>query len=156
LVIFSDDRRAGARRHPVAGDGPHASCSVVAVVDVVLLVVDVELLVLELLVLVEVVVDVVVLLVVPPISQCEPEIPAGQMQTNVAESVARHVPPLRHVFAVHGSLGSVVVVVVPAVHAEAPSGADVPGGHGVHAVAEPVENVFAGQARHAAAPAAAA
>jgi hypothetical protein len=49
-----------------------------------------------------------------------------------------------------------VVVVVPAVHVDEPAGADVPGGHGAHAVAVPVENVFAGQARQVGAPSAAA
>jgi hypothetical protein len=70
--------------------------------------------------------------------------------------VARQVPPFRHGFGVHGSLGSVVVVVGPAVHVDEPGGADVPGGHEAHVVAAPVENVSAGQARQAAAPSAAA
>jgi hypothetical protein len=232
-LIFNDDRPGGVRRHPVAGDGPHGSGTVVdvvveatvvdvvevvlddelLVVDVVLVVVDVVLLVVDVLlvevdvlevvvlVLVELVVDVVlvvvdevvvlvdvlvlvvdevlvvvdVLLVVevvvvvevvddvvvvvggPPISQFWPEIPGGQRQRYVPDSVARQVPPFRHgSFGVHGLLGSVVVVVVPAVHVDEPGGADVPGGHGVHAAAAPVENVSAGQARQAAAPSAAA
>jgi hypothetical protein len=47
-----------------------------------------------------------------------------------------------------------VVVVGPAVHVDEPGTADVPGGHDVHVVADPVENVSAGQARQAAAPSA--
>jgi hypothetical protein len=58
--------------------------------------------------------------------------------------VARQVPPFRHGFGLHG-LGTVVVVVVaPAVHTDEPGGADVPGGHAVHDVAAPAENVSAG------------
>jgi hypothetical protein len=49
-----------------------------------------------------------------------------------------------------------VVVVVPALHVAEPGGADVPGGHGVHAVAAPIEYVSAGQTRQADAPSAAA
>ena len=91
----------------------------------------------------------------PPISQFVPEMPGGQTQRYVSDGVARQVPPLKHGLGVHGSLG-IVVVVVPAVHADEPGGADVPGGHGAHAVAAPVENVLAGQARQADAPSAAA
>lgn len=154
-LSFSDDRRGGARRHPVAGAGPHATGSVVEVVEVVFVVDDV-LLVLDVVLLVELV-DVVVVVEVPPISQCAPEIPGGQTQTNVADPEARQVPPFRHGLpGRHGLLGSVVVVVVPALHVGEPSGADVPGGHGAHAVAAPVENVLAGQAMQAGAPSAAA
>jgi len=169
----------------VAGDGPHGSGGgvdvvvvevvveatvvdvavleeevvlmvVVLVVDEVLLVVDV------LLVVVDVLLVVVMVLVVevvggPPISQCWPEIPGGQRQRYELDSVARQVPPFRHgSFGVQGLLGSVVVVVAPAVHVDEPGGADVPGAQGVHAAAVPVENVSAGQARQAAAPSAAA
>ncbi len=129
----------------------------VVVVDVVeeVLVLDDVLLVLDVLVLVDVVDDVVV--VVPPFSQFVPVMPAGQMHTYAPASVARHVPPFRHgLLGRHGFAGKVVVVVVPAVHTAEPGGALVPGGQEVHAVAAPVENVFAGHARHADAPAAAA
>jgi len=79
------------------------------------------------------------------------------MQRYALDSVTRQVPPFRHgLFGRHGLLGSVVVVVVPAVHVDEPGGADVPGGHGAHAVAAPVENVSAGQTRQAGAPSAAA
>lgn len=135
---------------------------VVVLVDVLLVVVDVlvvddVVLVLAAVLLVEVVDDVVVVVGGPPISQFEPEMPAGQMQRYVPDSAARQVPPFRHgLLGVHGLLGSVVVVVVPAVHAEEPGGADVPGGHGAHAVAAPVEDVSAGHVTQADAPSAAA
>ena len=47
-----------------------------------------------------------------------------------------------------------VVVVGSGVHIDEPGGADVPGGHGAHAVAAPVEKVLAGQVRQADAPSA--
>lgn len=122
---------------------------VLLVVDEVLLVVDV-LLVVEMVLVVEVVGG-------PPISQCWPEMPGGQRQRYELVSVARQVPPFRHgSFGVQGLLGSVVVVVAPAVQVDEPGGADVPGAQGVQAAAVPVENVSAGQARQAAAPSAAA
>jgi hypothetical protein len=175
-LIFSNDLRGGVTRHPVAGAGPHGGGSVVVVVDgvtvvdvvevlledellvtdVVLVVVDVVLLVVDVLLVVEVETVLVLLLVVvvvPPISQFGPEMPGGQTQRYALDSVARQVPPFRHgSFGRHGLLGSVVVVVGPAVHADEPGGADVPGGQGAHAVAAPVENVSAGQARQAGAP----
>jgi hypothetical protein len=128
----------------------------VLVVDEVVVVVDV-LLVVEVVMVVEVVDDVVVVVGGPPISQFWPEMPGGQTQRYDSGPAARHVPPFRHgSFGVHGLLGSVVVVVVPPVHVDEPGGADVPGGHGVHSAAAPVENVSAGQSRQAAAPSAAA
>jgi hypothetical protein len=156
----------------VAGDGPHGGAgSVVDVVvegdvvevvldevvlDDVLLVVD-ELLVVDVVLVVELVDDVVVVIGGPPISQFWPEMPGGQTQRYVPDSVARQVPPFRHgTFGVHEPLGSVVVVVVPAVHVDEPGGAEVPNAQGVHAAAAPVEKVFAEQARQAAAPSAAA
>ena len=122
----------------------------VVVVDEVLVVVDVLVVVV---LVVEVVDEVVVVVGAPPISQFWPVMPGGQTQRYEPDSVARHVPPFRHgSFGVHGLLGSVVVVVVPAVHVDEPGGADVPGAQAVHAAAPPVENVSAGQARQAAAP----
>jgi hypothetical protein len=160
-LIFSDDRPGGVRRHPVAGDGPHGGAgSVVDVVvegDVVEVVLDDVLLVVDELLVVELVDDVVVVVGGPPISQFWPEMPGGQTQRYVPDSVARQVPPFRHgTVGVHGPLGSVVVVVVPAVHVDEPGGAEVPGAQGAHAAAAPVEKVFAGQARQAAVPSAAA
>jgi hypothetical protein len=68
------------------------------VVDVVLVVVDVVLLVVEdvVLLLVELVVDVLLVVGGPPISQFAPEMPAGQTQKYPPKSAARQVPPLRH------------------------------------------------------------
>ena len=172
-MSFSDELPGGVSRHPVAGDGPHGSeVDVVdgaAVVDVELvedeLLVDEELLVedevldvlLEVDVLLVLLVDVDDVVVVvtgpPPISQFVPEMPGGHTQIWVPEGVAIQVPPLTHVLTgAHGSLGSVVEVVVPAVQADEPGGANVPGGHGAHAEAAPVENVSTGQSRQAAAP----
>ena len=172
-MSFSDELPGGVSRHPVAGDGPHGSVVEVvdgaAVVEVELvedeLLVDEELLVedevldvlLEVDVLLVLLVDVDEVVVVvtgpPPISQCTPEMPGGHTQRKVPDDVARQVLPLTHVFVgAHGSLGSVVDVVVPAVHADEPGGANVPGGHGAHAEAAPVENVLMGQSRQAAAP----
>ena len=157
----------------MAGDGPHGSVVEVvdgaAVVEVELvedeLLVDEALLVedegLDVLLAVDVrlglLVDVDEVVVVvtgpPPISQFVPEMPGGHTQIWVPEGVAIQVPPLTHVLTgAHGSPGSVVEVVVPAVHADAPGGANVPGGHGVHAEAVPVENVLTGQSRQPAAP----
>jgi hypothetical protein len=96
----SEELAAGARWHPVAGEGPHGGGSVVvdvvdgaAVVDVEvlddeLLLVDVLLLVDELLLEVDVLlvllvdVDDVVVVVTgpPPISQFVPEMPGGHTQ----------------------------------------------------------------------------
>jgi len=133
----------------------------VLVVEEVLVVVDVllvvEVVLVDVVLVVEVVVDDDVVVGGPPISQFVPEMPDGQMQRYVPVSVARQVPPFRHgLFGIHGSAGSVVLVVVPAVHADEPGGADVPGAQAVQTVAPPVENVSAGQARHSAAPSAAA
>lgn len=161
-MILSDEPPGGVSRQPVAGDGPHGGASVVdvvagvAVVDVVEVVLVDVLLVLEEVLLVEVVEDVEDVDVVvggPPISQFAPEMPGGQMQRYPLGGAARQVPPFRHgLLGAHGVPGSVVVVVVPAVHVDEPGGADVPAGHGAHAVAAPVANVSAGQARQAAAP----
>ena len=169
-MSFNDERPGWLTWHPVAGDGPHGGGSVVDVVGATTVVdvelVEDELLVVEVLLVVDVVLVVDVLLLVlldddvvvvggPPISQFVPEMPGGQMQRYVPDVVARQVPPLKHGPGVHASLGSVVVVVVPAVHVDEPGGADVPGAQGAHTDADPVENVLAGHSRQAAAPAAA-